>query len=179
MIDLTSDPRAALEIRRFHTWRTIQSQSVGEHSAQIARIMLTVWPRCPRRLLIHAVTHDMGEMCGDVAYPFKKMFPEIADGMAKAEHEVRMRQRDRVGTPPLLPLSAPEKKFFKICEYIEMMEFGFAEYNLGNKYGAIIVARMREELRGLIMEEVQDHPGIPRAIEEYVSRRLAFEELNQ
>lgn len=177
MIDITDDPRAALEIRRYHTWKVTHHQSVGEHTCQIMRIMLTIWPRCPRRLLVYAVTHDMGEMCGDIPYPFKKMFPELKSGMLKAESELRMRQRETVGIPPSVSLSAQEQKFFKICEYIEMMEYGISEINMGNRYGDLIVQRMRDELSRAKMDEVIDHPGIPRAIEEYVSKRIQLEEL--
>lgn len=175
-VDLTDDPRAALEIARYHTWRCIRRQSVGEHSAQIARIMLTVWPRCPRRLLIHAIGHDMDEMVGDIPYPFKKNFPELASGMKKASFEIRRRQRETCGIPPDVVLSAHEQRFFKLCEYIEMWEFGISEQQMGNEYAKLVTERMMAEIRRQMpFEEMPDHPGVPLAITKYIQARLEME----
>lgn len=176
MIDITPDPRAALEIPRYHTWRIIRSQTVGEHSAQIMRIMLTIWPRCPRRLLIYAVYHDMGEMAGDIPYPFKKNYPELNTGMKKAELEIRNLQRESCGVPPDVALSATEQKFFKLCEYIEMWEYGLAELNMGNEYAKLIAIRMLNEIHKMMpFGEIPDHPGVAQAIGRYMEARTAME----
>lgn len=178
VIDITPDPRAALEIVRYHTWRVIRPQTVGEHSAQIMRIMLTVWPRCPRRLLIHAVAHDMDEMVGDIPYPFKKNFPELDEGMRKAGYEIRRRQREACGIPPDVALSGHEQRFFKLCEYIEMWEYGIAEKNMGNRYADVVVERMQTEIRRKMpFEEIPDHPGIPAALTKYIQSRIDMEKL--
>lgn len=177
MINMTDDPRAALEIKRYHTWRTHHVQSVGEHSVQIMRILLTVWPACPRRLLIHAVTHDMGEMGGDIAYPFKKKFPPLKIEMDKVENFVKQSMsQSSVGSPEEVRLSPHEKKVFKLCEHIEMWEFGLCEMNMGNRYGELIADRMMKEIAATELEESNEHPGIPAAVHRYIAGRLLMEE---
>jgi hypothetical protein len=141
VIDITHDPRAAMEIRRYHTWRTLRSQSNGEHSCQIIRIMLCIWPEVPRKLIVHAAMHDVGEMAGDIPYPFKKNNPKLRDEHGKAEREVYTTMADKWGLPRLTVLSHDEEKFFKMCEYLEMWEYGISEQRMGNSYAAMISER--------------------------------------
>lgn len=186
MLDLTYDPRASGEITRYHTWSVLRQQSVGEHSWQILRVMLTVWPRAPRRLLVHAVTHDMPEMAGDISYPFKVLFPELRAAITKAENHV-VHEQTKNGRPEEVVLSPYEKLVFKLCEWIEMWEYGLHEINLGNKYAEIICRRMMAEIGPALhkleteLHETQDarqHPGIPQAAHRYILQRMKMEETN-
>jgi hypothetical protein len=140
-LDMSYDPRAALEITRYHTWRTIRRQSNGEHSCQVMRIMLTIWPSVPRTVLFYAVFHDIGEVVGDIPYPFKRNVPELADGYKKAERQAILTMRNDWEMPGLPNLSLDEEAFFKMCEFIEMMEFGMSEVRMGNLYAKLIVTR--------------------------------------
>lgn len=67
MIDIRTDPRLAGEVSRYHTWPHLRQQSVAEHSWQVMRIMLAIYPMVPRVLLIHCMAHDAGEI-GDRNY---------------------------------------------------------------------------------------------------------------
>lgn len=184
VIDITFDPRVAGEIRRYHTWSVHRDQSVGEHSWQIMRIMLAIWPRCPRRLLIHAVIHDMPEMGGDISYPFKVIFPELKSLMTRVENYVAHEQMNN-GRPSIVSLSPYEHLVFKICEWIEMWEYGLHEHNLGNRYAEKIVERMIAEIGPGIgrlesaeyanTQDAQQHPGLPAEIRKYVNRRMDME----
>lgn len=181
--DITYDPRVAGEIRRYHTWSVLRDQSVGEHSWQIMRILLTVWPRCPRRVLIHAVGHDMGEMGGDIAYPFKNLFPDLKSLTSQVENYVATKQDEKCGRPEIPSLSPYEKIVFKLCEYVEMWEYGLHEMNMGNRYATIIVERMVGEIGNALLrlEEFGDnqfareHPGIPQAVRRYMQHRINME----
>lgn len=182
--NLTYDPRAAGEIRRYHTWSVNRDQSVGEHSWQIMRIMLAVWPRCPRRLLIHAVIHDMPESAGDIPYPFKLLFPDLKKAMTHAETHVSSEQMKN-GRPEIPRLSPYEHLVFKLCEWVEMWEFGLHEFNMGNKYAQLLIDRMQPEiaagllrLEGQHFADTQDarqHPGIATALRKYMKRRMEME----
>jgi len=189
MIDCTYDPRAAGEITRYHTWPVHRQQSVGEHSWQILRILLTVWPRCPRRVLVHTVVHDMPEMGGDISYPFKVLFPELKSAMTKVEHYITAEQ-NKFGRPEEPHLSPFEQHVFKLCEWIEMWEYGLHEVNMGSRYGETICERMmtvigpaihklQTDMDGLAgSQDARQHPGIPEAAHKYILKRMEQEKTN-
>ena len=145
-MNLVEDPRAVGEARRYHTWAIHRDQSVGEHTWQVMRILLTVWPLAPRNVIVHALMHDGGEMSGDIQYPFKRLFPELRAGADKAEDYVRNLQRKSLGAPEAKPLSVFEKLVFKACDNLEMWEMGMREVNMGNNYAKIICTRMMRAL---------------------------------
>jgi 5'-deoxynucleotidase YfbR-like HD superfamily hydrolase len=184
-MNLAEDPRAAGEIRRYHTWAVQRDQSVGEHTWQIMRILLTVWPSCPRNVIVHAIIHDMGEMAGDVQYPFKGLFPELRAGSEKAENHVRDMQRKTLGAPDVKhPLSPFEHHVFKACDNLEMWEYGVREVNRGNNYAKIIVTRMMTAVALNIsaLTAMEDHQqyktneDVVPSIHKYMQKRLKMED---
>jgi len=142
IINIEEDPRHAGQITRYHTWPVHRVQSVGEHTWQIQRIMLTIWPDCPRHLLVHCTVHDVGEMAGDLPWPAKRNDPVLKERMTLTELRVHRTMTARWGLPAPVKLSEMEQDFFKMCEYIEMWEFGLMEQNMGNKYGNVVATRM-------------------------------------
>lgn len=158
IVNIEEDPRHAGQVTRFHTWPVHRQQSVGEHSWQIQRIMLTIWPSVPRHLLVHCTVHDVGEMAGDIPYPFKKRNPALKHHMSRAEEEVHRTMTARWSLPPSVVLNEMEMNFFKMCEYIEMWEYGLMELNMGNRYGSMISTRMMlasSTLIGQMPDEIQ------------------------
>jgi hypothetical protein len=143
IINIEEDPRHAGQITRYHTWPVHRAQSVGEHTWQIQRIMLTIWPDCPRHLLVHCTVHDVGEMAGDLPWPAKRNDPVLKERMTVAELRQHRRMTARWGLPAPVKLSEMEQDFFKMCEYIEMWEFGLMEQSMGNRYGTIVATRMQ------------------------------------
>lgn len=178
-LNLSEDPRAGLEITRYHSWARHRDQSVGEHSAQIARILLTIWPDCPRKMLVHCVTHDMGEMAGDVQYPFKKRVRGMREAHVEAEALVMREMREVVGMPPEVFLSVYEYDVFKFCEYVEMWEWGLREQNMGNRYGEIVATRCVLEAGALYEGPLASPPGgcpdLRPPARRYMDARLRFE----
>jgi 5'-deoxynucleotidase YfbR-like HD superfamily hydrolase len=182
--NLVSDPRAAGQVRRYSTWHVHRDQSVGEHTWQVMRILMTIWPKAPRNVIIHALVHDMGEMAGDIQYPFKNMFPELRAGADKAENYVQHMQRRDMGIPEVThPLSPFEKQVFKLCDNLEMWEFGLVERNMGNRYADIVAARMQEAVaRNLenieemaTTKQYQDNAEIIGAVHRYMQNRMEAE----
>lgn len=159
IIDIERDPRHAFQIRRYHTWGVHRQQSVGEHTAQVMRIMVTIDAELSsQKLLTYALLHDVGEMAGDVPWPGKRRFPEVKSSMDKAEEHVRSEMTAHWGQPRLPALTAVERHFFKMCESIEMWEYALQEVNLGNRYAVIIATRMLLqacELMGYLPRETQ------------------------
>jgi len=154
--DIETDPRHGLQVQRYHTWPTIRKQSVGEHSAQIARIMLSINPDVSRELLVHAIEHDVGEMAGDVPWPGKANDPELKRAMDRAEGNICRMMQEKWHFPQRPQLSEFERKFFKMCENIEMYEFALQEQNLGNRYARVVATRMLLAA-GRVMTEMPEH----------------------
>lgn len=182
MINCAEDPRCALELTRYHSWPRVRDQSNGEHSCQILRILLTVWPDCPRRMLVHAVTHDMGEMAGDIQYPFKVKYPMLKSQMIEIEMGVRRGMSATIGMPPETVLGEYELMVFKIVESLEMWEYGLREQGLGNKYARIIALRnilAASQLIEMITDEMRGSmPDVRPAVKSYVNRRTEWENQN-
>jgi 5'-deoxynucleotidase YfbR-like HD superfamily hydrolase len=186
-MNLVRDPRAAGQVRRYHTWAIHKEQSVAEHTWQIMRILLTVWPAAPRNVIIHALIHDMGEMSGDIQFPFKLLFPELKAGSEKAENQVRAVQLEGLGAPVAPhPMSPFEKHVFKCCDNLEMWEYGLRESNMGNRYAMIVVNRMQravaenlERIKALEgTQQFQQNVDVLPAIHRYFHKRLDMEKFN-
>lgn len=175
MIDLTHDPRAALEIRRYHTWKVFNGRTVGEHSAQIMRIMLCIWPQVPRKLLVHAVFHDIEEPAGDIPYPFKKDNPGLKREYDEVARKVRLTMVACHKIPEAVVLDEMEEKFFKMCEFIEMWEFGLSEVNMGNQYAVIIAERCIIAANKILGDL---HPNMQDDAKRYVANRMKQENPN-
>jgi hypothetical protein len=184
MRDITFDPRQVGEVMRYHTWKRLRDQSVGEHTWQILRILLTVWPGAPRRVMIYTIVHDMGEMYGDISYPFKKLIPQLKTGATAAEAHVIAEMRKVLGVPRHNHLSPYEIAVFKLCEYIEMWEYGLNEQGLGNKYAELVSQRCMVEIGAFLhkleheLNDTQDakqHPDIPAAVHRYILTRMKME----
>lgn len=136
------DPRLAACVSRYHTWPSIRTQSVGEHSYQIQRILLAIWPLCPREILVHAIVHDLGEVgSGDAPYPVKKDNPVLKREMDRIEHETVLSMCIPWGVPPPTPLHARWQDIFKLAEFIEMYEWGMQELMMGNQFARIVAER--------------------------------------
>lgn len=143
MTDL--DPRRALQVTRYHTWPRLREQTVGEHSAQVARILLAIWPDAPRHVLVHCITHDMGEVGpGDPPYPSKTRSEDFARGHGELEAAAYLEMRVPWGLPPPSWLQPHEKAVFKLAEFLEMWEWASAEVLMGNQAAGLVEARCRQ-----------------------------------
>ncbi len=138
----TWDPRRALQITRYHTWPRIREQSVGEHSMQVLRILLAIWPDVPRNVMVWCLKHDMGECTvGDPPYPVKVLNPDLKAAHERIEQETLRLQEANWMLPLHEELGHYEHKAFKLAEFIEMWEWGLHEYMLGNKMALPVVDR--------------------------------------
>jgi hypothetical protein len=133
------------------------------------RIMMTIdVGMCSTRLMHYVVLHDVGEMAGDIPWPGKRNSAALKREMDHAEQAVRFNMAERWGQPTLPDITEREYSFFKMCECIEMWEFGLQEQSMGNKYGAIIAARMILVASQLVDRMPED---LQVSAREYVRRR--------
>lgn len=186
-MNLVEDPRAIGEALRYSTWKVIHKQNIGEHTWQVIRILLTVWPSAPRHVVVYGLIHDMGEMSGDIQYPFKHLFPELRAGSEKAENHVRDMQRKGLGAPEVRhPLSPFEHAVFKACDNLEMWEYALREINMGNRYALIIRNRMMKAVSGnlsMIAQMSETHQykqneGMEASIQKYMVKRQQMEDFD-
>lgn len=172
MIDPSYDPRIAGQIERYHTWPRILKQSVGEHTWQFIRILYTVWPDVPREIILWVMFHDVGEMAGDIPFPWKLRVPDLGAGMRKAEAMVTTKMFIDWDMVEIPGLGAQDKIICKSCEYIEMWEWALHESSLGNKYAELVVQRTYSgylELRHQVFDA-----NIKKRFETYITTRRGF-----
>ena len=152
-LKIRDDIRLAGQVMRYHTWPHLRQQSVGEHSWQVARILLSIAPG-HIGLLKHAILHDIGEIgVGDVPYPVKtqndllgNLFNDIEEGVIE---ELCGRWNIHSGHH----LTDQERWVFKLAEFIEMWEWGLEEVIRGNKFAQLVAERCREKISDMMKPE--------------------------
>jgi len=136
-----SDPRRAGNVQRYHTWEHIKPQTVADHSWNVQRILLAIYPEAPRHLLIHCLVHDVGELVGDIPYPVKSKNPVLKGEMDKLERKTHLSMCIPWGLPAPQSLTDEEKKIFKLAEYLEMWETALFEIWYGNRHMQLVRER--------------------------------------
>jgi len=138
--EILSSRQLAGRVKRFHTWPVLHQQTVGEHSARVATIYVEVFGLPRAEVLYYCLHHDSGHMTsGDSPFPVKTTLP----GMKHACDAAEKMGLDALGVE-LPKLSKLEKRRVKICDLLEMYEFGVVELNMGNIYAIPIVRDTRE-----------------------------------
>lgn len=169
-----SDARRGGDTLRYHTWPTVQHQTVAHHSWNLMRILVTIWPMIGAPAMWYAAIHDSGELAsGDPPFPVKIRNPVMKETFDQIEAELQANQGLFVPT-----LSDLEKARVKTCDYIEMLEFGMDEVTLGNKFGAPVIANMRVGIVKRMDLHTLDDQKLIRAYvadrEDRFTRQLAF-----
>jgi 5'-deoxynucleotidase YfbR-like HD superfamily hydrolase len=142
MTDYVTDyVRHAGMVKRYHTWPTIQSQTVGEHSWQVALIFEKIFGELSSAVERYIRLHDVAELVvGDPPFPVKANNPDLKAAYVKAEEEALIRME----LGKLHELHPEYMHQIKICDLLEMMQFGMTERELGNRLGIPIIVRTRE-----------------------------------
>lgn len=147
--EIVTDPRMAGAVTRYHTWPTIKVRTVADHSWNVVRILLAIYPAASREMIIEAMLHDVGEVrAGDPPYPVKRDHPEYA----KTHHVVETQAWSAMVIPWSLPAHRPnfgefEVWVIKLADMLESWETGLEEMMLGNKLAGLVVSRSRDWLR--------------------------------
>lgn len=141
-LQVRDDARLAGRVLRYHTWPHIKQQSVAEHSWQLLRILLCIWPNAPRNVLAYVVRHDCGELTtGDAPYPVKADNPILGNEMNRVEKEGLDMQIERGFLLDSPDISETERWVVKLAEFIEMWEWGLEEQLLGNQFAKLVAQR--------------------------------------
>lgn len=123
-------------IKRYHTWPTLREQTVAEHTWHVLRIYYTLFGPPPLELWIYMLFHDApGEMgAGDVSFHAKRKHPALKAALDAAEQEHLKRMGMEIPA-----ITEEQHARFKICDVLEMLEFGEEESNKGNRYAEAII----------------------------------------
>lgn len=136
--DITDNLRAAGNVERYHTWPTLKRQTVADHTYHVMRIYRTLFGTIPNHVVDHILFHDSPEVAtGDIPFPVKKNNAEVRAAIETVEKQWRESQPDFVKS--LRPTREEEEGRIKICDLLEMYEFGAYELAMGNKFAIPII----------------------------------------
>ena len=173
-LSIRTDVRLAGRTLRYHTWPHIRPQTVGEHSWQVARLIMSICPQFQDVLLPHAIMHDTGEIrTGDLPYPIKKDHPDLGEIMDMIEHRAIADISAEWMLPKPEKLSAPHRWAFKLCEFIEMWEWALEESLMGNHFAHQVETRCLRVAGDMISEPPQEESQISASICRVISIRAA------
>lgn len=128
-------------VKRYHTWPTITTETVGQHSHGVAMIWCRLFGSDPddllrsglmhARVLRYILEHDLAELwTGDLPFPFKKRYPDVARALVTAEYEASA----ALGLAKGVHSDSSEKVRMKVCDLLQMHLFGACELRMGNQY---------------------------------------------
>lgn len=145
--DVRRDIRLAGQVKRYATWPVLHQQTTGEHSWQVLRIYIEIFGAPSPDVTTYIVHHDSAELVvGDPPFPLKSRNPDLKAIYDRLEDEVMQEMRGE-GLPVL---STSEKVRIKICDLLEMWEFGMQERLMGNRYGEPIMQDTRQVVTNMI-----------------------------
>jgi 5'-deoxynucleotidase YfbR-like HD superfamily hydrolase len=157
--------RFAGQVERYHTWPTIRKQNIAEHTWHMLRLYERIFGSLPAVVTQYIIYHDCGELrTGDLPFGAKILWPVLGNAARMAEGEAL------AALGVMLPnIGDALKRRVKICDLIEMWEFGQQELSMGNTYAQPIVSDTLdaiEEVRGKM------DPEDNRKVADYITRKM-------
>lgn len=139
------NPRMGGQVKRYHTWPTIQQQDVGNHTFHVLRIYFMIFGDIPPEVTNYIVFHDIPEVhVGDPPHPTKANNPDLKAWYDTAEHEVLGKMLGE-GMADHIDNSVTdyERVQMKVADLIEMGEFAMVEKCLGSQFADAILVNVR------------------------------------
>ena len=166
-----SSVRYGGNVRRYHTWPTIQTQTVMDHTGNVIRIYWMVFGELPEKVAVYLVFHDLPEGdTGDPPHPLKAHNPVLKAEYDRLDGEALAamvgRERAHEITSGMTPL---EKKRMKAADLLEMWEFAVTEQLLGSRHAEPIIDNVRRALDLLDLDE-QDEERVNAYIDQEIMR---------
>lgn len=136
-LSITTSQRLAGSVLRYHTWPTLQQQTVADHSFHVLRIYAAMFGPPPEEVTWYILWHDLGEIAtGDIPFPVKSQNWELKDTLDNLERDAC----ESMGKPETgLLTDHTQRRRIKICDLIEMHEFGRVEVAMGNTLAQPVV----------------------------------------
>ena len=157
-VDILRSQRLAGQVERYHTWPVIRRQSVAEHSWQVMRVWVQIYGDLRADVANYILWHDVGELVtGDLPFPIKRNSSTLKEIMDDLEFKARDEMR-----VPYTNIMESDRNRVRICDLVEMYEFGVYELMMGNTFGGPIMTDTRDEINKMVeylpeKEKVKDH----------------------
>lgn len=166
---ILKNQRFAGQVKRYHTWPTLQSQTNADHTWHVMRIYVQLFAGYiagPHEAALgYIMYHDIGEIkTGDLPFPVKSENPFLKDTFDNLEDGARV----GMGIYRMPAIDPNTKMRIKLCDLLEMWEFGQQEYAMGNTYaGPIIedtgsmISKLAADMDagGILMARILKHMG--------------------
>jgi hypothetical protein len=134
------------QVLRYHTWPVIRQQSVGEHTWQVMRIYYQLFGPPPTPVWEAMLLHDAPEVqTGDIPFGAKVRNPALR--AANEESEERWMKRMKLQWPQLTDV---QHWAMKVCDLLEMYEYGLSERRMGNQYAEPIITGVAESISEML-----------------------------
>lgn len=106
------------DVRRYHQeGGHAYLQPVSEHTWRLLVIMLTLFPKVGRELIVTAIFHDVVErVTGDPPAPFKRAFPDVG----ALYDSIEKRVQHELDIPSEHDLTAEDFARLKVADYLEL-----------------------------------------------------------
>jgi len=132
------------EVSRYHTVRTIQSESVGHHSHGVIMFCILLGYHSSS-ILQAAAFHDLAEhVTGDLPSPSKKAY-----GIGEQVNELESRLLSTVKFD--VEITGDEKRALKLADIFQGLSFSLSEVRLGNQRMQIVAERYAGYAEDLIL----------------------------
>lgn len=142
---------AGSEVERYHTVRTLQTETVGHHSHGVAMFCcLLTEPSV--NLLFAALIHDLAEhQLGDIPSPAKRQY-----GIGEQVNELEQQLLEGAGLFTDGELDTHEKRILKLADIFQGMCFCVREIQMGNSGMRVVLDRYKSYARDH-MQTAQEH----------------------
>lgn len=120
--------RDAADTLRYHTQRTLRTQTVGQHTFNMLMLLQLVAPDSRKEVLVAVMHHDLPEkFTGDTPAPIKRASPALKVLLDELEMDLAPLYRE-------FDLTPEEHALIKWVDLMELAMFGLEELKMGNRY---------------------------------------------
>ena len=153
--------RAGGLVKRFHTFPTVQTQSVAAHTHNVLVLCLQLNPCCSASLIQAICYHDLAEYdTGDTPAPAKWKSRALNTALNNLEDEINVKLEIDIN------LTTEEEWWLRLCDTLDYMLFACEERSLGNINANLVMDR------GMARVTSSDYKGFIESLDKQTSKRI-------
>lgn len=141
---------AGAEVTRYHTVRTLQTETVGHHSHGVAMFCIMLTDHTPSsQLLTAALIHDLAEhQLGDIPSPAKKQY-----GIGEQVNALEAKLLIDAGLTNAL--CKADARIMKLADILQGMSFCIRELQMGNSCMRTVLDRYKSYAESMILTGIE------------------------